>query len=204
MGCYFAHQLLPMKAMFSFIAKYFVRGLIFLVPTVATVYVIVEIFIIIDGIIPIDIPGLGLLSLFLVITLFGALASTVLAQPFVFWGNQFLNRAPLIKTIYSAIKDLLSAFVGTQKKFDRPVMVKMYENSEVMKLGFLTAQDLTELGIEKSHVGVYMPHSYAFSGNLFVVPSKNVTPIDAKPADVMKYIVSGGVTRISDIQSDQP
>ena len=191
-----------MKNFFSALLRYFVRGIIFLTPATVTVYVIVQIFIIIDGIIPIDIPGLGLLTLLGVIILFGILASTVLARPFVNWGNRLLKSAPMIKTIYSAIKDLVTAFVGTQKKFDRPVLVKMYEKAEVQKLGFLTGTDLEDLGIGKDRVAVYLPHSYAFSGNLFIVPAENVTPIDAKPADVMKFIVSGGVARMSDTEQE--
>jgi len=191
-----------MKHFFSALLRYFVRGIIFLTPATVTVYVIVQIFIIIDGIIPIDIPGLGLLTLLGVIILFGILASTVLARPFVNWGNRLLKSAPMIKTIYSAIKDLVTAFVGTQKKFDRPVLVKMYEKAEVQKLGFLTGTDLEDLGIGKDRVAVYLPHSYAFSGNLFIVPAENVSPIDAKPADVMKFIVSGGVARMSDMEQE--
>lgn len=191
-----------MKNFFSALLRYFVRGIIFLTPATVTVYVIVQIFIIIDGIIPIDIPGLGLLTLLGVIILFGILASTVLARPFVNWGNRLLKSAPMIKTIYSAIKDLVTAFVGTQKKFNRPVLVKMYEKAEVQKLGFLTGTDLEDLGIGKDRVAVYLPHSYAFSGNLFIVPAENVTPIDAKPADVMKFIVSGGVARMSDMEQE--
>jgi len=133
-----------MKNFFSALLRYFLRGVIFLTPAAVTVYVIVQIFIMIDGIIPIDIPGLGLLTLLGVIILFGILASTVLAQPFVNWGNRILKSAPMIKTIYSAIKDLVTAFVGTQKKFDRPVLVKMYEKAEVQKLGFLTGTDLDD------------------------------------------------------------
>ena len=191
-----------MKAVLSYIAKAFIRGLIFLVPTAATLYVVVEIFVIIDGIIPYEIPGLGLLTLLGAITIFGILAGTVLAQPLIFWGNQFLDSAPLIKTIYSAVRDLITAFVGQQKRFDRPVLVKMYENAEVQKLGFMTSDELEDLGLGKDKVAVYLPHSYAFSGNLFVVPAANVTAIDAKPADVMKFIVSGGVTKLSEISKE--
>lgn len=188
-----------MKALLNFFAKYFIRGVIFLVPVAATVYVILEAFIYIDGIIPYEVPGLGLLTLLGIIFIFGIIASTVLAQPFVYWGNELLKSAPLIKTIFTSIKDLLSAFVGTQKKFDKPVLVQMNPDSELRKIGFLTSEDLSELGISNEMVSVYLPHSYAFSGNLFVIPRERVTPIDASPADVMKYIVSGGVTKLSDI-----
>lgn len=182
------------------LAGYFIRGVIFLVPTAATIYVIVEAFLYIDGIIPFEIPGLGLSILLVTITLFGVLASTVLARPFMYWGDELLNRVPLIKTIFTSIKDLLSAFVGQQKRFDQPVLVRMYEGSKVQKLGFMTADDLSELGIPNGKVAVYLPHSYAFSGNLFIVPAENIERVEAKAADVMKFIVSGGVTKISELE----
>jgi uncharacterized membrane protein len=189
-----------MKNVFSFFAKYFLRGVLFFVPVATKVWVIIKSFIFIDSIIPIKFPGLGALTLLSTIFIFGVLASTVLAQPFIFWGNEFLKSAPLIKTIYTSIKDLVSAFVGTQKKFDRPVLVKLNPNSELRKIGFLTSDDLSELNLGEELVSVYLPHSYAFSGNLFVVPRSQVSPIDAKPSDVMKYIVSGGVTKMSDLE----
>jgi len=195
-----------MKAFFNQLVHYFVRGLIFLVPTAATIYVLVQIFFIIDGIIPYEIPGripgLGILTLLFTVTVFGLLTSTILATPFISWGDKLLDRAPLVKTIYSSIKDLVTAFVGNQKKFEHPVLVKMYENAEVQKLGFLTSTDLNDLGLGKDKVAVYLPHSYAFSGNLFVVPAANVTPIDAKSSAVMKFIVSGGVTSLSDLKEE--
>lgn len=187
-----------MNKLFKIILNYFFRGVLFLVPVAATIYVIVQTFLYIDGLIPINVPGLGLLTLLATITIFGMLASTVLAQPFVYWGNQILNSAPLVKTIYSSVKDLLSAFVGQEKRFDQPVLVKLYEGALVQKLGFMTADDLSELGIPSGKVAVYLPHSYAFSGNLFIVPAESITLIDAKAADVMKFIVSGGVTKIGE------
>jgi uncharacterized membrane protein len=187
-----------MNKLFKIILNYFLRGVLFLVPVAATIYVIVQTFLYIDGLIPINVPGLGLLTLLATITIFGMLASTVLAQPFVYWGNQLLNSAPLVKTIYSSVKDLLSAFVGQEKRFDQPVLVKLYEGALVQKLGFMTADDLSELGIPSGKVAVYLPHSYAFSGNLFIVPAESITLIDAKAADVMKFIVSGGVTKIGE------
>ena len=47
--------------------------------------------------------------------------------------------------------------------------------------------------MSESQVAVYLPHSYAFSGNLFIVDKENITPLNASSAEVMKFIVSGGV-----------
>jgi len=69
---------------------------------------------------------------------------------------------------------------------------------EVERIGFITQTDLTELGISEGKIGVYIPFSYAVTGNLIIVPKKNVTPIKGKASDVMKFIISGGVTTIEE------
>ena len=83
-------------------------------------------------------------------------------------------------------------------QFDRPVLVRMVHGSDLEKLGFITEDDLAHLGIAGGKVAVYLPHSFAWSGNLYIVPAQNVTPIDARAADVMKFVVSGGVAKVDD------
>lgn len=178
--------------------SYFFQGLLVSVPVAALVFVIYKAFVLLDGILPYKdvIPGLGIITLLAGITVIGFLANTIIARPIKKYFMQLLDRIPLVKTIYNAVKDLMSAFVGKEKKFDKPVMVKLLENSELEKLGFVTGEDLSELGIKNDKIAVYLPHSYNFSGNLYIVPRKNVTPIDASAADIMKFIVSGGVTEV--------
>ncbi|MCK4699410.1 MAG: DUF502 domain-containing protein, partial [Bacteroidales bacterium] len=95
--------------------------------------------------------------------------------------------------IYTSIRDLLSAFVGKEKKFNKPVLVRVNTISNLEKMGFLTQEDLSKLGIKENKVAVYFPHSYNFSGEMFIVPVEHITPIKAPSAEVMKIIVSGGV-----------
>jgi uncharacterized membrane protein len=90
----------------------------------------------------------------------------------------------------------MSAFMGKKKKFTRPVLVVMNRENQLMKMGFLTEEDLSALGLGKAIVAVYMPHSYNFSGELFLVPADQVSPLDIPSAEAMKFIVSGGVTRV--------
>jgi uncharacterized membrane protein len=90
----------------------------------------------------------------------------------------------------------MNTFVGNKKGFSEPVLVKVYENSTIERIGFITNEDVESLNIAKGKVLVYLPHSYAISGQLFVVEKKNVSPIDKSSAEIMKLIVSGGVTEI--------
>ncbi|MCB0408604.1 MAG: DUF502 domain-containing protein [Flavobacteriales bacterium] len=179
---------------------YFLQGLLYTLPIAATIYVVVEAIILIDGIIPVKFPGLGLLILILAITLVGFLGSTIIVQQF-FSLEKILDRIPLIKIIYTSVKDLLSAFVGKKKRFTKPVLVKM--EGGVERLGFVTQEDLTDIGIPTTKIGVYIPFSYAVTGNLIIVPRENVTPIDANSADIMKFVISGGVTELEDHDEEE-
>jgi uncharacterized membrane protein len=178
--------------------SYFFRGLLFVVPIALTIYILVLSISWLDGLIPFKLPGLGLLSILVFVTLVGYLASTLLAGPVFSVLEDVLTRLPLVSIIYSSLKDLISAFVGDKKKFNQPVLVTLNPEFVIQKPGFITQQDLSHLGLV-DQVAVYLPHSYNFSGNLYIVPAKMVTPIDASSTDIMKFIVSGGVSGLKDI-----
>src|SRR5690606_26291541 len=126
--------------------KYFFRGLLYTVPITLTFYIIYELFVFLDGLIPVKfkVPGLGFLFLIALITLFGFVGSSIIIEPLKAQFNQLMDKAPLLKTIYSSVKDLLSAFVGSKKSFDKPVLVKINKDSNLEKLGFITAEDRSE------------------------------------------------------------
>jgi uncharacterized membrane protein len=184
-----------MKKVFS----YFFQGLIYIAPLGITIYTIYFLFTVIDGYIrgymqklfDIDIPGLGILIVFLLITLLGLIGSTIIARPIKRLFSRLIDKAPLLKVIYSSIRDLLSAFVGKEKKFDQPVLVIVNTISNLEKMGFMTQKDLSDLDII-GKVSVYFPHSYNFSGEMFIVPKELVRPINIPSAEAMKFIVSGG------------
>ena len=104
-----------------------------------------------------------------------------------------MNKIPLVKLIYSAVKDLLGAFVGDKKKFNKPVLVRINKENNLYQIGFITQSDLTDLGLTDMVV-VYFPHSYAFSGYHYFVPKENIKPLDVPGPTAMKFIVSGGVS----------
>ncbi len=176
--------------------RYCLQGLLYIVPMTVTIYVLYFIFKAIDGIIPIDIPGLGFVIIIVVITLVGYLSPIFLNKPFVDFIEHWIEKTPLVKLIYGSVKDLIAAFVDNKKRFSKPVIVKMNKDAEVYKLGFVTQKDLSELGMGPEFVAVYLPHSYNFSGNVFIVPVENVRELNVPSSEVMKFIVSGGVTEV--------
>ena len=193
-----------MKKIGRKLGGYLLQGLLVTAPIGVTAYITYVVFTFLDGLLRrvlepllgMHIPGLGLLSILILITLLGFVTQTIIFRPIKKAMWKLIDRAPLLKVIFSAIRDLLSAFVGKEKKFTEPVLVKVNNVSNLEKLGFLTERDLRMLGIPEGKVAVYFPHSYNFSGELFIVPAENVRSLNLPSADVMKFIVSGGVTNL--------
>lgn len=173
------------------IVKWFAEGLLILAPIFITIWVAYRVFQVIDHLIPAGMPGVGFVITLTFITLVGFLASTLLGGLFRYIEKLF-SRLPLLKILYTALRDLLAAFAGEKKKFNQPVMVQLLPKSNTRIVGFITREDLAHLGI-KEEVSVYCPHSYNFSGQLLIVPKSMVKPIPADSSTVMSFVVSGGV-----------
>jgi len=182
------------------LVRYFLQGLLFLVPFTITIYVVVSTITWLDNLVSryipnFDFPGIGILALIIALFVIGFLASTILVKPLFDLFDRTLRSIPLVSIVYTALKDLVSAFVGDKKKFDQPVLVNIYSGGAMKKLGFITSEDLSSLNLE-GMVAVYLPHSYQISGNMFVVDRDQVSPIELPGSEVMKFIISGGVTNI--------
>jgi uncharacterized membrane protein len=182
-----------MDNIFKRILRYFFSGTLFIVPLVATGYFIYLSFRWLDDLLNLPYPGLGFLIILLAITGFGYLTTNFAFQTFSQWFDRLMNKIPLIKLIYAAIKDLLNAFVGEKKKFNKPVLVEINKENKLYQIGFVTQSDLSELGLH-GMISVYLPHSYAFSGLHYVISKERVTPLKISGTVAMKYIVSGGVS----------
>ena len=187
------------------LVNYFLQGLLFIVPLAVTLWVLFRAIIWIDSLLPfqipiripgydkIEIPGLGLLAIFFLVTTIGYFGTKFIKNPFTTYIEKLVEKAPLAKLIYTSVKDLISAFVGEKKRFNHPVMVRLEKNSDAYRVGFITNDSLTQFGMGAEQVAVYLPFSYSFMGELIIVPKENIKPIDASGTDMMKFIISGGV-----------
>lgn len=181
--------------------NYLLQGILYIAPLGITGYIIYSVFTFMDGLLQqqlfkffgIRIPGLGVLTLLMFLIFVGFIGRTIIAQPLKVLFKKIIESIPLLNFVYSAFNDLFSAFVGKEKKFNKPVLVKVNLNSDLEKLGFITEENLKVLG-ELHKVAVYFPHSYNFSGELFIVPKENIKPVNMNSSDVMKFVVSAGLT----------
>ncbi len=191
------------------IVSYFLQGIILIAPTVIIVYILYSLFVKIDSwvannfekVIGFSVPGLGILFLFITITLLGFVGQTAIVRPIKRMSDKVIRRIPLLHLLYSSFNDLFSAFVGKEKKFNVPVKVFFNKENNLYKLGFITKESMVEIGNEEL-AAVYFPHSYNFSGELYLVPNDRIEKIDLPPSEVMKFIVSAGVTKVESPDPD--
>jgi len=174
------------------LTRYFLEGLLLLVPLAATIYVVFAILSRIDSIFRFEIPGMGFLVTILTITVVGFISSNFLTKKLVSLLDRTFARLPFVKMIYTAVRDLMNAFVGDKKSFNRPVLVRLSSTNNINVVGFLTRESLENIGI-MDKVAVYLPQAYNFAGNLIIVSRDQVTPLKAESGDIMAFIVSGGV-----------
>lgn len=173
--------------------RYFVRGLIVVVPIALTAWVLFQVFTWIDSLVPFAVPGTGFALTIISIVMIGFLASNIVTRKIFDVIELLFSRAPIARILYVSIRDFVEAFVGDRKKFNRPVLVRL--TGELQAVGFLTRDDLSLLGMREK-VAVYFPQSYNFAGNLLIVPATNIEPIATDPARAMAFVVSGGVSEV--------
>jgi uncharacterized membrane protein len=183
--------------------RYFVNGLLLSTPIALTLFVCWRIFRAVDGWLGLPWHGAGFIATIALITLVGWLATTFLWNTIFGLFEHAMERVPLVRFLYNSLKEVLGAFVGEKKRFDRPVVVQLMPGGHARALGFLTRESLGYLGLP-GMVAVYLPQSYNFAGQVLLFPADQVTPVDAASSDVMAFIVSGGVVEGSDRGSEGP
>lgn len=184
------------------LGTYFLQGILLVAPLAIIIYILYTLFITVDGWltsniekwIGFSVPGIGILFLLISLTLLGFIGQTALVRPVKHFTGNLIRRIPILNLLFSSLNDLFSAFVGKEKKFNTPVKVLFNKENELWKMGFITKTSMEEIGNEKL-AAVYFPHSYNFSGEMYLVPKDRIETVNISPADAMKFIVSAGVTK---------
>jgi uncharacterized membrane protein len=184
---------LTMKQRIATVINYFLKGLLVVLPFAVTFSIIRSIVLWLDQFVDVGVPAVGFLIVIVSITILGYIGSNIFAKPLFSLFDDLISRIPFVKIIYTSVKDFIEAFVGDKKKFNNPVLVRLGDG--LYKPGFITQEDLSALHLT-GMVAVYCPHSYAFSGNIYIVEKDRIKPFDGHATDIMKFIVSGGVTNI--------
>lgn len=186
---------------------YLIKGALVVVPIAGAVFLIVWLVASLDNALnitthfledehghPLYIPGMGILTVLLMLIFVGFIFTTFVTEPIRVRFQRYVDKIPLFNTLYSSIKDFTEAFVGDAKKFNEPVLVLVNETG-LKKIGFLTQPDLQKIG-RPDEVIVYFPYAYSVAGQIAVVKAINVERLDMTATDAMKLVVSGGVSGI--------
>ncbi|WP_211831116.1 DUF502 domain-containing protein [Kistimonas asteriae] len=190
----------------SRIMRWFLEGLVVLVPILITVYLfsaginwVADVLSqTIGPYLSRELPIHGrwqvvFISLVLVVgvtILIGAVTHLWLGKHIVRLVDQVLTHIPLVKLVYAAIKDGVNAIIGDRREFDKPVLVAI---GEMQVPGFITRHSTEDFGLE-NHVAVYFPMAFSIAGRVVLVSADKIRPLDNSSAEVMSFLVSGGVT----------
>ncbi len=170
---------------------YFARGCLAVLPLAATVYVLWLGIQVTDSLVGVSVPGLGLVVAFTVITLVGFLVSNVIGRRVYGWFDTMIARVPLVKVLYTSIRDLIQTFVGDKKAVGKPVAVRLTPTSETRLLGLLTRDTLDMLAFP-DHVAVYIPQAYNIGGQVLAIPRAQVEQLNVGSAEMLTFMMSGG------------
>ena len=120
---------------------------------------------------------------------------------FINFFDQWMERTPFIKFIYSSTKDFFESFAGDKKKFSKSVLANVF-SEDVWIIGFLTDEEMEKFEMGSDKVAVYVPQSYNFAGQLYILPRNRVRKIDGiTSGEAMKYAVTGGVVDLDEEKS---
>ena len=144
------------------------------------------------------IPGMGVVSAVAMTVLIGLLTHIILFQRLFEFGEAILNRLPLVKTIYSAIKDFIGYLSPDNANAMSKVVLVRIPGQEFEQLGFVMREDFSSLTFQPDlpePVAVYLPMSYQIGGYTLFLPRDSLTPVDMPFEEAMKLVLTGGITR---------
>ena len=181
--------------------RYFIAGFFVIVPLLISVYALVKIFEIVDGLttpfydrlLGQRMPGLGTLTTLVVIVLTGAFATNVIGRRVLQRTEGWLLRVPLFRTIYAPVKQLVVAFSPENEAgFKRVVMVE--DPKRGFLLGFLTREFTVDRGHgSESMLAVYVPTNHLYLGDVVICERDHATFPDITVEQGIRIFLTGGM-----------
>jgi uncharacterized membrane protein len=188
--------------------RYLVAGVLVWLPILATIWVVSTMLRIMDytlvwvprayrpqALLGFSIPGAGLLLALVVLLLTGLLVTNLIGRRLVVWGEDLLNRIPVVRTVYGGVKSFAESVFSQSNSFRKVVMVE-YPREGAWSIGFLTAEDVPEVSQKtgENHVAVYVSAALnATAGWLIVVPRRMVRVLDMSVDAALRMIITCGV-----------
>ena len=193
--------------MWKKIKSYFITGLLALFPFVMTIFIITWLFTKIDNILQgiitkflarfglFSFPGIGFISVFLIILLVGLIARNYLGKKIIKIGDMIVTRIPLINRIYLAIQQISKAFLAEQREVFKKAVLIEYPRKGIYSIAFFTQDTKGEPQekLSKDVVSVFLPTTpNPTSGFLLFIPKNEVIDLDMPIEEALKLVISGG------------
>lgn len=185
------------------LVKYFMNGIITIVPIGLVIYVLIQVFQFLDNLLGRFlrqemkgyIPGLGLLLSIVLITCVGVLATHYISRRIFDMADRFLKKIPFVKSLYSILKETIESLVGEKKRSFSQVALITIPGTSMKSVGFLTAEDAGALSATLSgYVAVYVPQSFQMAGLTLLVPREHVELLPITAEEAMRFILSAGIS----------
>ena len=206
--------------------RYLVAGVLVWLPILATIWVVSFMLHIMDrtllllplgwrpqALVGFSLPGAGLVLALLIVCLTGLLVTNLIGRRLVIWGEDLLNRIPVVRTVYGGVKSFAESVLSQSNSFRKVVMVE-YPRAGAWSIGFLTAEDVPEISakLHEPHAAVYISAALnATAGYLVIVPRRQVVELDMSVDAAMKMIITCGVVvphpaeaPVAQLQAEKP
>jgi uncharacterized membrane protein len=194
----------------SVLKRYFVSGVLVVVPLILTYIVLKFMFEAVDGLLqPLFhgifgyfIPGLGVLTTLLIIILAGILTRNFIGAMLYDFGDRILARLPIIRTVYMSTKQLIEAVSGPAVSSFKEVALVEYPRRGAWALSFVSNRIESDVeGVTKKFVALFIPSTPTpISGMIVLVPAEDVVVVDMTIEEGIKFLVSGGVASPDNIR----
>ena len=188
--------------------RYLVAGVLLWLPILATVWVVMSILHLMDltlkvlppsyrpeALVGFSLPGIGAVFALIVLLLTGLLVTNLIGRRLVIWGEELLNRIPVVRSVYGGVKSFAESVFSQSNAFRKVVMIQ-YPRAGAWSIGFLTAEDVPEVSdkLREPHVAVYISSALnATAGYLVIVPRRDVVELDMSVDAAMRMIITCGV-----------
>ncbi|MCF8475204.1 MAG: DUF502 domain-containing protein [Emcibacter sp.] len=205
------------KTFLQRLRTYFLTGLVVASPVGITIYLALAFIDLIDrnikplipagynpdNYLPFPIPGLGLIFLFIILTLLGFLAANFMGKTLIHLGERILNRMPIVRSVYNTLKQIFETVISENTGSFQEVVLVEYPRKGLWAIAFISGENVGEIQekMDDDIVNVFLPTTpNPTSGFLLFVPKKDIIHLDMTPDEGAKYVISAGLVDPSNLK----
>ncbi len=198
------------KTLLQRLRTYFLTGLVVASPVGITIYLALAFIDLIDRnvkplipaaynpetYLPFPLPGIGLVFLFLMLTVLGFFAANFLGRYLIRIGERILNRMPIIRSVYNTLKQIFETVISENKGSFQEVVLVEYPRKGIWAIAFISSENTGEIqaGLDEDVVNIFLPTTpNPTSGFLLFVPKKDIIRLNMTPDEGAKYVISAGL-----------